>query len=82
MLDNDKYKLLAALAIGAAGGLFVGNYICKKHDISLSLSKHLSMLSKVVEQVENVDVDDVSNIKERVQNILNSIESTYGNTKE
>ena len=82
MVDNDKYKLIAALAIGATGGLFLGNYICKKHDINLSLSKHLSLLSKVVEQIEDIEVDDITDVKERVQNILNTIESTYGNAKE
>lgn len=82
MLENNKYKLIAALAIGATGGLFLGNYFCKKHDVDLSLSKHLSLLSKVVEQMEDVEVDDIADVKERVQNVLNSIESTYGNVKE
>lgn len=82
MQNDDNYKLMAALAIGAVGGLFLGNYICKKHDIDLSVSKHLKLLSNVAEQVEDIDTENITNVKDKIQSILNSIETTYGNTKE
>ena len=82
MEKDDKLKLIAALAVGATGGLVLGNYICKKHDLDFSFSKHLSVLTKIVEQVEAIDNEDITSIKESVKNILNTIETNYDKPKE
>ena len=82
MADNDKYKLVVALAIGAAGGLLLGNYIWGKENKDFKFSKPFFELSKVIELLNNANPDEIDNLKKKVQNILNTIESTYGNSKE
>ena len=82
MPDNDKYKLVVALAIGAAGGLLLGNYIWGKENKDFQFSKPFLELSKVMERLKDANPDEIDNLKKKVQNILNTIESTYGNAKE
>jgi hypothetical protein len=81
-LKEENYKIIAALAIGAIGGLILGNYIRDTQITGKPLSKHVAALSKVLKQIEGINTEDAENLKERIQNILKTIESTYGNTKE
>ena len=80
-LEKENYKIIAGIAIGAIGGLLLGKYVFGKDNSEKPLSKHLSTLSEVLEQIEGLDTEDAKDIRERIQNILNSIESTYGITK-
>ena len=79
--DKDNYRLAAGIAIGAIGGLLLGNYLWGKDGIHSSLSKHLSTLSKVLEQIEDLDTEDVEDLKTRIHNILETLESSYGIAK-
>jgi len=81
-MDKENYKILAALAFGAMGGLMLGNYIWGSGDKERSLSKHLSTLSKVIEQIENINTEESEKLKERIENILTTIESGYGDSEE
>ncbi len=80
-LDKDNFKIIAAVAIGAIGGLLLGNYIWDKDNPDKPISKHLATLSEVVEQIEGVDTKEAKDLKKRIQNILTTIESAYGITK-
>ena len=82
-MDNENYKILAALAFGAMGGILLGNYIWgSSHEgKNRSLSNHLATLSKVVEQIENINTEESEKLKERIENILTTIESSYGDSE-
>lgn len=79
--DNDKYKLIVAGAIGAIGGLLLSEYLRGKDESHRPLSKHLSTLSEVLEQLEGIDTKEVKDLKERIHNIIKTIEENYGITK-
>ena len=83
-MDNENYKILAALAFGAMGGILLGNYIWgSSHEgKNRSLSNHLATLSKVVEQIEHINTEESEKLKERIENILTTIESSYGDSEE
>ena len=81
-LEKENYKIVAGIAIGAIGGLLLGKYVWGQDNSETPLSKHLKTLSEVLEQIEGLDTEDAKDIKERIHNVLNSIESTYGITKE
>jgi len=81
-MENENYKILAALAFGAMGGLLLGNYIWgSAQGKSKSLSNHLATLSKVVEQIEHINTEESEKLKERIENILTTIESSYGDSE-
>ena len=82
-MDNENYKILVALAFGAMGGLLLGNYIwgSSSQGKNRSLSNHLATLSKVVEQIEHINTEESEKLKERIENILTTIESSYGDSE-
>lgn len=80
-VEKDNYKLLAAGAIGAIGGLLLGEYLRGKEENHKPLSKHLATLSEVLEQIEGIDTKEAEDLKERIHKILTVIESNYGITK-
>jgi hypothetical protein len=79
--EKDNYKLIAGIAMGAIVGLLLGNYLWGKDGIHSPLSKHLGTLSKVLEEIEGIDTEEADDLKERIHNILKTIESSYGITK-
>jgi len=79
--DNDKYKLIIAGAIGAIGGWLLSEYLRSKDENHKPLSKHLATLSEVLEQLEGIDTKEVKDLKDRIHNIITTIESSYGITK-
>ena len=79
--EKENYKIIAAVAIGAIGGLLLGNYIWGKDGSEKPLSKHLAALSEILEQIEGIDTKEAEDLKKRIQNILTTIESNYGITK-
>lgn len=81
-MDKDNYRIITALALGAMGGLVLGNYIWGSQGKDRSLSSHLATLSKVIEQIENIDTHESDELKERIENILTTIESSYGYSEE
>jgi hypothetical protein len=77
-MENENYKLLAALAFGAVGGMVLGHYLWGGEGRNKSLSQHLDALSKVIEQIEKIDPEESEELKERIDKILHTLESTYG----
>lgn len=77
MDDNDKIKLIGAVAAGAIGGLLLGSYIWGNRTHDTSLSNHLSSLSNILKEIEEMKTGDAENLKERINDILNAIESGY-----
>jgi uncharacterized protein YoxC len=80
--ENENIKLIFAVALGAIGGLILGNYIWGSGKADKTMSKHVSTLSQVLKQIEGIDTEEGQDLKERIHVILNIIESSYGNIKE
>lgn len=80
--EHSNYKLIAATALGALGGLLLAGYLCRAKQMDSPLSEHVAALSKVLEQIEGVNDVDVENLKERIERLLTTIEKTYGNPEE
>ena len=81
-MESDNYKLIAALAFGAMGGLILGRILWGSPGREQSLSKHLATLSKVMEQLEELNTFESEHLKEKIENIISTFESSYGNAKE
>lgn len=79
---KDFYKILAVAGVSVIGGLLLGSYLRGLNDKGEPLSKHLDTISKLLQQIESVPIDDAENIKMRIQNILTNIESNYAEPKE
>ena len=79
--DNDKIKLIGAVAVGAIGGLLLGSYIWGEKTNNAVLSNHLSTLSNILKEIEDINTDESEDLKERINNILNAIESGYVKTE-
>ncbi len=61
--EKENYRLIAAVAIGAIGGLLLGNYLWGKDGSERPLSKHLATLSEVLEQIEGIDTKEAEDLK-------------------
>ena len=81
-VENENYLILAGVAIGAIGGLLLGNYIWGSKEGERTLSKHVATLGNILEQIENLNSEESETLKERIENILKTIESTYGISEE
>lgn len=79
---EDNYKIIVATAIAAIGGLLLGRYIWGVHAAERTLSTHLATLSRVLEQIENIDTEEAGNLKARIENILKTLETSHGNIEE
>jgi hypothetical protein len=80
-MEKENYKFIAALAIGAMGGMVLGHYLWGAEGKKRALSDHLATLSKLVEQIEKIDPEESEKLKERIDNILRTIESNYGHSE-
>lgn len=76
--DSINYKIIAATALGALGGLLLAGYLCEAKHQDNPLSKHVAALSKILEQIESVGDEEKENLKDRIENILTTIEKSYG----
>ena len=55
-MEEQNTKLMVAAALGSVGGLLLGLYLWGPEEKRGKLSKHLSTLSDIVKQLEEVDV--------------------------
>jgi hypothetical protein len=74
----DKTIVASALALGALGGLLLGSYLWRNNNSEQSLSSHLGTISKVVEEIENFDLDEADLLKERIEHLIKTIKESYG----
>lgn len=77
--DNSNFKFILAIAIGAIGGLIIGNYLWGDPKKDRNFSKHFETLTQILKQIEGFKGDEAENLKGRITSILETIESKYGN---
>jgi len=75
--ENLNIKLIGAVALGAIGGLLLGSYIWGNKENNQTLSNHLSTLGRLLKEIEGIKSDEANELRERINNILNAIESNY-----
>ena len=73
-MDNQNTKLMVAAALGAVGGLLLGLSLWGPEEKKGKLSKHLSTLSHIVEELEQVDTEQARDLKERISKIIKGVE--------
>ena len=80
--QNINIKLIGAAAVGAIGGLLLGSYIWGGKETNQALSTHLSTLSRLLKEIEGIGNEEADELRERINRILDAIESSYVNTEE
>ncbi len=81
-LDNPNYKIIAATALGALGGMLLAGYLINAKREDTPLSKHVAALSKLIEQFEGFHDEDSEDLKERIERLLNTIETSHAKPEE
>jgi hypothetical protein len=74
----ERNIIVSALALGAMGGLLLGSYLWRNENNEHSLSKHMGTISKVVEEIEKFDLEEVDLLKERIEDLIKTIKASYG----
>ena len=80
--SNENLKLIGAAAVGAIGGLILGSYLWGSRETHSALSTHLSTLSRLIKEIEDLREEDSEEPRERINRILNTIESSYVKAEE
>lgn len=80
-MDKDEIKVSAKGVAGALFGVALATYVWKMHSGEKPLSKLLTRLSNVVEQLENIELDEENDIKEQIKKILTIIATNNDSTK-
>jgi len=78
-MENQNTKLIIAAALGAMGGLILGFYLWGWDEKKGKLSKHLSTLSKILKELEEVDTKEAKTVKEKISKLLKSVEKGIEN---
>jgi len=78
LTHTERNIILSALALGAMGGLLLGSYLWRNDNNEHSLSKHLGTISKVVEEIEQFDLEEADQLKEGIEHLIKTIKESYG----
>lgn len=78
-MNKENIRLLVAAAMGTVSGLLLGMLIWGGDEKKGKLSKHLSSLSDIVRELEELDSEEAKELKEKVRNILGSVEEILDN---
>lgn len=78
-MNKENISLLVAAAMGTVSGLLLGMLIWGGEEKKGKLSKHLSSLSDIVRELEELDSEEAKELKEKVRNILGSVEEILDN---
>lgn len=73
-MNKENTRLLIASALGTVSGLLLGMFLWGGEEKKGRLSKHLSSLSDIVKELEDIDSKEAKDLKDQVKNILGSVE--------
>ncbi len=73
-MKQENVRILVAAALGATSGLLLGMYLFSEEEKKGKLSGHLSNLSDLVKELEELKTDEAKELKDKVKSILNSVQ--------
>jgi hypothetical protein len=73
-MKQENIRLLVTAALGAVSGLLLGMYLFGEEEKKGKLSGHLSNLSDLVKELEELKSDEANELKDKVKSILNSVQ--------
>lgn len=79
---SEDTKLIIAGIAGGIAGLVLGAYIWTKKDKENPLTSKLKAITKAIEQLENINTDDATSLKEKLNALLLNLNSKYGKSEE
>jgi len=69
------------MASGAITGLLLGRFLWGTTSNKEPLSKYIDTLSDILKQIKGIKIEGVNNLKNRINKILETLESGYGDNK-
>ena len=78
-MDNQNTKLMVAAALGTVGGLLLGLYLWGPEEKKGKLSKHLSTLSSIVKELEEVKSEETKDLVDKISKLIKSVEKGIEN---
>ena len=78
-MDNQNTKLMVAAALGTVGGLLLGLYLWGPEEKKGKLSKHLSTLSSVVKELEDMKSEETKDLVDKISKLIKSVEKGIEN---
>ena len=78
-MDNQNAKLMVAAALGSVGGLLLGLYLWGPEEKKGKLSKHLSTLSSIVKELEEVKSEETKDLVDKISKLIKSVEKGIEN---
>ncbi len=78
-MENQNTKLMVAAALGTVGGLLLGLYLWGPEEKKGQLSRHLSTLSSVVKELEEVKSEETKDLVDKISKLIKSVEKGIEN---
>jgi len=78
-MDNQNTKLMVAAALGSVGGLLLGLYLWGPEEKKGKLSRHLSTLSSIVKELEEVKSEETKDLVDKISKLIKSVEKGIEN---
>lgn len=78
-MDNQNTKLMVAAALGSVGGLLLGLYLWGPEEKKGKLSRHLSTLSSIVKELEEVKSEETKDLIDKISKLIKSVEKGIEN---
>jgi hypothetical protein len=73
-MKQENLRILVAAALGATSGLLLGMYLFGEEEKKGKLSGHLSNLSELVKELEELKTEEARDLKEKVKSVLSSVQ--------
>ena len=73
-MNQENVRLLVAAGMGVLAGLVLGMYIWAGEERKVKLSNYVSSLSDIIRELEELDTEEAKDLKEKVKNIIESVE--------
>ena len=73
-MENQNAKLLVAAALGVMGGLLLGLYLWGAEEKKIKLSRHLSTLTEIIKELEEVDTREAKSVKDKISKLIKTVE--------
>jgi hypothetical protein len=73
-MNKENIRLLVAGALGTVSGLLLGMVLWGGEEKKGRISRQLSSLSDIMKELEDMDTKEARDLRDKVRNILGSVE--------